>query len=325
MKSSPAFQYYPSDFLSSTASMTEEEVGVYWRLLSWSWINGPLPAQPERVRRCCSYGGDNWASVWATLAPRFTATPDGLINGRLERTREDQEIYRQAQSKKGIAGAKSRARSAALRALRVTPNTGSTVVSTPVQPVNQPSVNRTVNPASTESQPSVLRSSPLILNSDLRSTPLPSHTHGAETAPSATPLPPPKFDGERLRQRIGITPRQGLMGSHRDCPQGTWAACAKNVCLPKKLFTKWVGQIGVEQVLAFVNEVSAGIAEGVAIGDDDFDFWRKQWAAKHGVLEKPGGKPLSNGEATIAAMRRLNAKWEAQDAGLIAPDEDPVF
>ena len=50
---SPAFQFYPGDFLSdeNVISMTFEEKGVYIVLLSNCWIQGSIPADPDKIMR----------------------------------------------------------------------------------------------------------------------------------------------------------------------------------------------------------------------------------------------------------------------------------
>ena len=172
MKSSPAFQFYPADFLASTAAMTATEVGVYIRLLAWSWVNGPLPLSDVGVRQVAAYMPSDWPEVWAAVASRWQHTPSGWINCRLEKTRAEQEEYRLKQIENGRKGGRPK---------------------TQTEPKDNPTLNPVVNPELTQrltqeltqtepkQNPSVLRSSPLI--SDLGSTT--SATSGAQTAPVA--------------------------------------------------------------------------------------------------------------------------------------------
>jgi len=105
-KASPAFQFYPSDFLSSTTTLTDAEIGVYIRLLSWSWLNGPLPLDPQRIRRAAlsSASETEWAAIWAAIKPRWTQQAEGYTNDRLERTRAEQDEYREKQRQNGLLG-----------------------------------------------------------------------------------------------------------------------------------------------------------------------------------------------------------------------------
>ena len=43
MGKSPAFRLYASDFYMDTQTWSNEEVGVYLRLLLYQWINGSIP------------------------------------------------------------------------------------------------------------------------------------------------------------------------------------------------------------------------------------------------------------------------------------------
>ena len=47
-KASPAFQFYPADFLTATAEWTDQEVGIYIRLLANEWINESIPEDFRR-------------------------------------------------------------------------------------------------------------------------------------------------------------------------------------------------------------------------------------------------------------------------------------
>ena len=97
----PAFQFYPSDFLSSTSEMTAEEVGVHIRLLCHQWIKGGLPNDDGRLM---SMAGQCQASSVAYAKTRFGLCDDGqLRHPRLEAERSKQEAFREKQA---INGAK---------------------------------------------------------------------------------------------------------------------------------------------------------------------------------------------------------------------------
>lgn len=103
MSSAPAFQFYPSDFLSSTLHFTPAQTGVYIRLLSWSWLNGPLPLDtPSLMAIAGVTKASNWPQLWLTVKPKWTKNRDGFCNKRLEKIRAAQEVYRQIQSAKGV-------------------------------------------------------------------------------------------------------------------------------------------------------------------------------------------------------------------------------
>lgn len=105
MKSSPAFQFYPHDFLVGTAELTAEETGAYIRLLCYQWAKGSLPNNEAKLAQLASCHGNAIASIWH----KFRICEDGLLrNERLEKVRESQEEYRKRQSKNAKEGWKHR-------------------------------------------------------------------------------------------------------------------------------------------------------------------------------------------------------------------------
>jgi uncharacterized protein YdaU (DUF1376 family) len=106
MAKSPAFQFYAADFLTDTAEMTDQEVGVYIRLLSHQWVNGSLHSDPNRLANGVAIGV---VSVWDELKHKFPVDEDGRRrNPRLEETRQQQQAYRDKQAEAGREGAKKR-------------------------------------------------------------------------------------------------------------------------------------------------------------------------------------------------------------------------
>ncbi len=107
-KHPPAFQFYAADFDQATRSWSAEEVGCYLRLLLHQWINGPLPAEDDRLRRIAGVDSDHWSSAWQTISSKFKLSKSGLLNGRLEQVRQEQEEYRKRQAEAGKRGAERR-------------------------------------------------------------------------------------------------------------------------------------------------------------------------------------------------------------------------
>ena len=67
---SPAFQFYPRDFWDdiNVAAMVAhgwDVVGMYFRLLSWCWLEGGVPADPEQLRALLHQAPDGWAMAMA--------------------------------------------------------------------------------------------------------------------------------------------------------------------------------------------------------------------------------------------------------------------
>ena len=108
---SPAFQFYPADWLAdeNVACMTAQEEGWYIRALSYCWREGSLPADPERLAILIGKGADG--SAMTLLSKLFMADPSNpqrLIHKRLNSEREKQQAFRLAKQKAGKKGAKSR-------------------------------------------------------------------------------------------------------------------------------------------------------------------------------------------------------------------------
>ena len=63
MNKSPAFQFYPQDFLVGTAMLSAEETGAYIRLLCYSWENDGLPNDEQLLARLAGCSGNAVASI----------------------------------------------------------------------------------------------------------------------------------------------------------------------------------------------------------------------------------------------------------------------
>jgi uncharacterized protein YdaU (DUF1376 family) len=99
---SPAFQFYPSDFLSdqNVIPMSLQERGAYITLICLAWQN-PLPADVSRLAALCGVPLPKFKKIWSALAVCFRPHPDNaqlLVHPRLEREREKQNDYRRRQS-----------------------------------------------------------------------------------------------------------------------------------------------------------------------------------------------------------------------------------
>ena len=106
MNKSPAFQFYASDFLVDTAEMTNQEIGVYIRLLSHQWVNSGLNSDPNRLANMV---GMDLLEVWDEIKHKFDLGDDGKIrNPKLEKVRQTQINYRNKQSEAGKRGAAKR-------------------------------------------------------------------------------------------------------------------------------------------------------------------------------------------------------------------------
>ena len=108
---SPAFQYYPADFLSdhNVLVMTAAEVGAYWLLLSVCWQQESLPDDIDLLSAIARLPRPQFIKAWETKIRRcFTQREDSRwIHKRLEREREKQEAWRLQSIKGGKRSARS--------------------------------------------------------------------------------------------------------------------------------------------------------------------------------------------------------------------------
>jgi len=108
---SPAFQFYPGDFLSdeNVISMTFEERGIYITLLCSCWIQGSIPADPSKILRLLpGFTGDELPMIIMDRFQEMEGNPERLINNRLEKERQKQEDFREIKSESGKRGAQKR-------------------------------------------------------------------------------------------------------------------------------------------------------------------------------------------------------------------------
>lgn len=106
MSNAPAFQFYAADFDMDTNTWTNEEVGVYTRLLIAQWVNGPLPDDPKKLSKIARISPKNFQKIFAFISHKFKKNEQGkLQNDRLEETRDIQRKRRESQSKGGKKGA----------------------------------------------------------------------------------------------------------------------------------------------------------------------------------------------------------------------------
>jgi uncharacterized protein YdaU (DUF1376 family) len=105
---SPAFQFYPNDFLAdaNVIVMTLQERGAYITLVCLCWQQGGLPSEVEKLARLCGSPVSTFQRLWPAIAPCFRTVANGqrLLHPRLERERQKQRAYRKQQSDKGKLG-----------------------------------------------------------------------------------------------------------------------------------------------------------------------------------------------------------------------------
>ena len=109
MAKSPAFQFYPKDWLSDelVRRMSHTEKGIYIDLLSVCWVEQSLPADTEHLAQIIGMTPQRFLKLWthSVLQQCFFVNGDGrLHHKRLDAERQKQENYRRRQSDNGSKG-----------------------------------------------------------------------------------------------------------------------------------------------------------------------------------------------------------------------------
>jgi uncharacterized protein YdaU (DUF1376 family) len=123
---SPAFQFYPKDFIAGTATMSLQEVGAYMRLLCYAWDTGSVPNDERERARIMVCSKKQEIEIWKKVGKKFSLHNDVFLNERLEEERQKQSEYRRRQSDAGKASAATRK--------QPNGNHGSTTVAERLQP-----------------------------------------------------------------------------------------------------------------------------------------------------------------------------------------------
>jgi len=108
----PAFQFYPSDFLSdgNTIVMSAEEIGMYTLLLCVCWKEGSIPDDIDELSILTRTSSDKFEKSWEKrISKCFVKNDNGeLVNPRLEKERIKQKNYKKKKQEAGKKGAQAR-------------------------------------------------------------------------------------------------------------------------------------------------------------------------------------------------------------------------
>lgn len=108
----PYFKWYPADaegddFYSLTLS--NEELGIYHRLLNRSWMNDGVTADLDALAAFCRMGRKQFDKSWEKIGKRWVVSPRDktkLVNPRQEQERESAKIKSEHNKRDGNANAK---------------------------------------------------------------------------------------------------------------------------------------------------------------------------------------------------------------------------
>lgn len=138
---SPAFQFYPSNFLGSpkVRAMDAAQIGVYWLLCCIEWEESGFTYQEaEDIAASARIDGSQFAAMWPKLSRCFVDRDGRFYSPRLDSERDKQREWRRKSSKGGKLSAEKRRKG------------GSTTVEPTPQPtVNTPSLSPSPTPKPT--------------------------------------------------------------------------------------------------------------------------------------------------------------------------------
>lgn len=106
MSKSPAFQFYAQDFLTGVMYLTNEEIGIYIKMLAKQWTDGKIPK-----KRLGFLVGLEWDNLSEELRSKFSDNGDYIINERLEKEREKKQKFIKNQSENGKKGGRPKKKS----------------------------------------------------------------------------------------------------------------------------------------------------------------------------------------------------------------------
>lgn len=99
MSKPPSFQFYAQDFLTGVMYLTNEEVGMYIKMLAKQWTDNTIPK-----KRLGFLVGHDWSDLSEELRSKFEDCGEYVINTRLEEERDKKERFLEKQRENGKKG-----------------------------------------------------------------------------------------------------------------------------------------------------------------------------------------------------------------------------
>lgn len=109
MNKSPAFQFYPKDFLmdDKVAVMNLDQIGAYVLLLCYQWQNDGIPIAELELKQMCK-NPENWDEIWGKVGRCFYENKGKLFNKRLQIEKKKQKEWKKMKKEAGKKGAEIR-------------------------------------------------------------------------------------------------------------------------------------------------------------------------------------------------------------------------
>lgn len=111
---SPAFQFYPKEFLSSdkVSRMCLTEIGAFTVLLCHSWLSVGLPDDHKKLAGYLNLNASRFARLWSgPLGECFIQRNGRLMNPKQEDIRKALNAFRDEQARKGKMGGRPQKKS----------------------------------------------------------------------------------------------------------------------------------------------------------------------------------------------------------------------
>jgi len=171
--------------------------------------------------------------------------------------------------------------------------------------------------AQSESVPRVKREE--VAPAELSGTPvkfteIPSELKGTElnrTELKGTEQATPPFPEQTALARPNRSTGIGLVGNHNTrCPEGTWDACARGLCVPKFLAEQWRTQAqgaGADPDVEVRATIADGLANAPPFVGKPLEFWKGVWEKRHPTPIAAAPSTTKTGRtmaAALAAMER---------------------
>jgi len=98
---SPAFQFYPSDYLSDlkVRAMTLEERGAYWEVICHLWLEGSLPLDLKLFSKLFGQKISKFEKIWKNIESCFVIENGVVTHKRLTEERTKQLVNREKKQK----------------------------------------------------------------------------------------------------------------------------------------------------------------------------------------------------------------------------------
>lgn len=297
----PAFQLYAKDFYAGTAHFSGAELGAYIRGLTWSWDNGPLPADHARIARIFLVDQREFRKVWPVVSEKWDLGDNGYTNARLEEVRQEQVDYRHNRSDNGRIGAKKR--------WAKKPKTDSTANGSAIaQPMAQPSVSQWQNDSPPPAPPTPEDQNHLRVEG--------GQAYATEIKPSPT-LAPHKSYGRNGNHATNLMP-----GNYEHGSCGYPPACTIGVCVKRTQHQEFTSRLSVTDGRGpngwtLTEFYAATVAEWRATrvpGGKCYAIWDTRFEAWIGSEPKPRAGKETLGVRAIRAANEFSADLHARQS-----------